>query len=140
MMNRRAFIGTLAGGLLTAPLAAEAQRAGKVPRIGFLRSGPPPQAFVEGFQTKSTLECRCIADSAGRRAPAQRRKREHWDQSPKGVGASLHAGHWAGRRHSRGQSNRINQRGRRMQGSRSTGRSRFRALTHHAARVETDTD
>src|SRR5437016_12401615 len=50
MMNRRAFIGTLAGGLLTAPLAAEAQRAGKVPRIGFLRSGPPPQAFVEGFQ------------------------------------------------------------------------------------------
>src|SRR5438309_7515933 len=50
MMNRRAFIGTLAGGLLAAPLAAEAQRAGKVPRIGFLRSGPPPQAFVEGFQ------------------------------------------------------------------------------------------
>jgi len=50
MMNRRAFIGTLAGGLLTAPLAAEAQRAEKVPRIGFLRSGPPPQAFVEGFQ------------------------------------------------------------------------------------------
>ena len=47
-MNRRAFLGTLA--LLAAPLAAEAQQAGKVPRIGFLRSGPPPQTFVDGFQ------------------------------------------------------------------------------------------
>jgi len=36
MMDRRIFLGTLAGGLLTAPLAAEAQRAGKVPRVGFL--------------------------------------------------------------------------------------------------------
>ena len=35
-MNRRAFIGTLAGGLLAAPLAAEAQQAAKVYRIGFL--------------------------------------------------------------------------------------------------------
>jgi hypothetical protein len=29
-MDRRAFIGTVAGGLLAAPLAAEAQPAGKV--------------------------------------------------------------------------------------------------------------
>jgi len=29
-MNRRAFIGTLAAGLLAAPLAAETQQAGKV--------------------------------------------------------------------------------------------------------------
>jgi putative ABC transport system substrate-binding protein len=35
-MNRRAFIGTLAGGLFAAPLAAGAQQAGKVYRIGFL--------------------------------------------------------------------------------------------------------
>ncbi len=35
-MDRRAFIGTLAGGLLAAPLAAGAQQAGKVYRIGFL--------------------------------------------------------------------------------------------------------
>jgi len=35
-MDRRGFIHTLAGGLLAAPLAAEAQRAGKVPRIGYL--------------------------------------------------------------------------------------------------------
>jgi len=33
-MNRRTFLGTLTGGLLTAPLAAEAQQAGKVYRIG----------------------------------------------------------------------------------------------------------
>jgi len=42
MMNRRAFIGTLAGGLLTAPLAAEAQETGKAARIGMLRQGSPP--------------------------------------------------------------------------------------------------
>jgi putative ABC transport system substrate-binding protein len=36
MMDRRAFLGTLAGGLLAAPLAAGAQPAGKVVRIGYL--------------------------------------------------------------------------------------------------------
>ena len=35
-MDRRAFIGTLTGGLLAAPLAAEAQPAGKVFRVGVL--------------------------------------------------------------------------------------------------------
>jgi putative ABC transport system substrate-binding protein len=38
-VDRRAFIGTLAGGLLAAPLAAEAQETGKVWQIGFLGSG-----------------------------------------------------------------------------------------------------
>jgi putative ABC transport system substrate-binding protein len=33
-----------------APLAAEAQPKGKVPRIAFLRSGPAPKAFTEAFQ------------------------------------------------------------------------------------------
>jgi len=37
-MDRRAFIGTLAGGLLAAPLAAEAQPAGKMYRIGMLET------------------------------------------------------------------------------------------------------
>ncbi len=36
MTTRRRFLGTLAGGLLAAPLAAEAQPAGKVTRIGVL--------------------------------------------------------------------------------------------------------
>jgi putative ABC transport system substrate-binding protein len=39
MISRRAFIGTLAGGLLGAPLAAEAQQAGKVYKIGYLNAG-----------------------------------------------------------------------------------------------------
>jgi putative ABC transport system substrate-binding protein len=39
MITRRVFIGSLAGGLLTAPLAAEAQPAGKVWRIGYLANG-----------------------------------------------------------------------------------------------------
>jgi len=36
MMDRRAFLGTVAGGLLAAPLAAEAQQPGKVYRIAML--------------------------------------------------------------------------------------------------------
>jgi ABC-type uncharacterized transport system substrate-binding protein len=36
VIDRRTFLGVLAGGFLAAPLAAEAQQAGKVPRIGFL--------------------------------------------------------------------------------------------------------
>jgi hypothetical protein len=35
-MNRRSFLGILTGGLLTAPLAAEAQQAGKLWRVGML--------------------------------------------------------------------------------------------------------
>lgn len=46
------YLGALAVALLLFVVlpAAEAQQTAKVPRIGFLRSGPPPQAFVEGFQ------------------------------------------------------------------------------------------
>jgi putative ABC transport system substrate-binding protein len=40
-VDRRRFIGTVAGGLLAAPLAAGAQQAGKVPRIGFLSLTSP---------------------------------------------------------------------------------------------------
>ena len=38
-MDRRTFIGSLAGGLLATPFAAEAQKAGKARRIGFLGVG-----------------------------------------------------------------------------------------------------
>jgi putative tryptophan/tyrosine transport system substrate-binding protein len=41
-MDRRAFLSTLVGSLLSAPLAAEAQQAGKVWRIGLLVPGLPP--------------------------------------------------------------------------------------------------
>ena len=42
VMDRRAFISGIAGGLLTAPLAAEAQSAGKMARVGILGIGPAP--------------------------------------------------------------------------------------------------
>jgi putative ABC transport system substrate-binding protein len=40
-VDRRAFIGTIAGGLLAAPLAAEAQPTGKVPRIALVFANAP---------------------------------------------------------------------------------------------------
>ena len=49
-MDRRAFLSTVAGGLLVAPIGAEAQQAGKVYRIGFLRAGQPPESYLDGFQ------------------------------------------------------------------------------------------
>jgi hypothetical protein len=36
--------------VLTGPCAGEAQPAGRVARIGFLRVGPPPAAWIEGFR------------------------------------------------------------------------------------------
>ena len=38
-MDRRAFIGSLAGGLLTAPLSTQAQPATRMPRVGYLSPG-----------------------------------------------------------------------------------------------------
>src|SRR5262249_20629575 len=55
IVERRTFMGLLAGGLLAAPLAAEAQSAKKVYRIGFLGAGSPFQQvhyfekFVQGL-------------------------------------------------------------------------------------------
>src|SRR5258706_15172442 len=42
VMDRRTFLGTLTGGLLAAPLAAEAQVPEKIARIGMLRSENRP--------------------------------------------------------------------------------------------------
>jgi hypothetical protein len=41
MMERRTFLGTLAGGLFAAPLAAEAHTAGKEYRVGLIFPSPP---------------------------------------------------------------------------------------------------
>src|SRR5437667_11313419 len=49
-IDRRTFLTALIVSLVTAPRAAEAQPAGKVARIGFLRPGQPPKTFVEAFQ------------------------------------------------------------------------------------------
>jgi ABC-type uncharacterized transport system substrate-binding protein len=62
VIERRAFLGTLAGGLLAAPLAAQAQQAGKVYRIGFIstRTGPvdnpPLEAFRLGLRERGYFE------------------------------------------------------------------------------------
>jgi putative ABC transport system substrate-binding protein len=55
MMDRRAFVtGTLALGLLVAPLAAEGQQVGKVPRIGLLVTGsleaPEARRVLDAFR------------------------------------------------------------------------------------------
>jgi putative ABC transport system substrate-binding protein len=63
--TRRAFIGTLAGGLLTAPLAAEAQQATKVARIGYLSpnlaaSPHLREAFLQGLRDLGYVEGRNV--------------------------------------------------------------------------------
>jgi putative ABC transport system substrate-binding protein len=45
-MNRRVFIGTLAGSLLAVTRVAEAQQAGRVPVVGSLISGTGPRSFI----------------------------------------------------------------------------------------------
>jgi putative ABC transport system substrate-binding protein len=47
-MRRREFIILLA--MMVTPIAALAQQPGKIRRIGFLRVGPPPPAFIESFR------------------------------------------------------------------------------------------
>jgi ABC-type uncharacterized transport system substrate-binding protein len=46
----RLVVSLLTIALLAAPLAAGAQQAGRVYRIGFLRNGPPPKTFINGFR------------------------------------------------------------------------------------------
>jgi len=74
-MERRAFLGALAGGLVATPLVAEAQQAGKVPRVGFLTAFSPsdvPQwreGFRQGLRDFGYTEGRNIViEYRGRRA------------------------------------------------------------------------
>ncbi len=63
-MDRRAFLGTLAGSLLAAPLAAEAQQAAKVARVGFLGANPAAsprlEAFLQGLRDLGYVEGRNV--------------------------------------------------------------------------------
>jgi len=82
MTDRREFIGTLAGGLLAAPFAAEAQQAAKVARIGYLatnRAASPHQlneAFRQGLRDLGYVEGRNVvieyrdAEGKSERLPA----------------------------------------------------------------------
>jgi hypothetical protein len=47
-MDRRVFLGALAGGLFAARLAAEAQQVGKVYRIGVINEVVPPSPVGQG--------------------------------------------------------------------------------------------
>jgi putative ABC transport system substrate-binding protein len=63
-MNRRAFIGTLAGGLLAAPLATKAQQGERVRRIGIISAGsvriPLNDVFQEALRDLGWIEDRNI--------------------------------------------------------------------------------
>ena len=65
MTTRRAFIGTLTGGLLTAPLAADAQQARKVYQVGLVSNGGNPKTwraqyapFIEAMRELNYVEGR----------------------------------------------------------------------------------
>ena len=65
-MDRRAFIVAVTGALLAAPLAAKAQPAGKVYRIGYISNSPPNtpessrlhEAFRQGLRERGWVEGR----------------------------------------------------------------------------------
>src|SRR5215510_6297457 len=65
-MDRRAFVASLTGGLLAAPLAAEAQQARKIPRVGVLggqspEGSPPILALRQGLSELRYVEGRNIS-------------------------------------------------------------------------------
>jgi ABC-type uncharacterized transport system substrate-binding protein len=61
-VERRTFLGAIASGLLAAPLASEAQPAGKVPRIGYLSASSPSanrylrDPLIEGLRDLGWIE------------------------------------------------------------------------------------
>ena len=69
-MRRRDIIALLGGVALARPLAAEAQQAGKVYRIGYLSQGEPPRAWVEalqqGLRERGYVEGRNLVWDSGR--------------------------------------------------------------------------
>ncbi len=67
VIERRVFLGVVAGGLLAAPFVVEAQQAGKVARIGYLSSGTSTasagvtKAFTGGLRDHGWIEGTNIA-------------------------------------------------------------------------------
>src|SRR5215831_20373354 len=66
MMHRRAFIAIVGGSIIAAPLVAEAQQPGKVPKVGYLDlpnepSGSRRDAFVRGLRDLGYVPGQSIA-------------------------------------------------------------------------------
>ncbi|HEV2053651.1 MAG TPA: ABC transporter substrate-binding protein, partial [Methylomirabilota bacterium] len=66
MITRRVFVGSLTGGLLATPLAAEAQQPGRAPVVGVLLLGPPTPipriaVFKEALRELGYVEGQSIA-------------------------------------------------------------------------------
>jgi len=65
MITRRVFVGTLAGGIVVAPFAAEGQQAAKIARIGYLAGSLTvnphlPEAFRQGLRDLGYVEGRDV--------------------------------------------------------------------------------
>jgi len=66
-VERRVFLGAVTGGLLASPLAAEAQQAGRLPRLGYLGASSPTlepeilEAFRQGLRDLGYVEGQSIA-------------------------------------------------------------------------------
>src|SRR5437016_13289800 len=82
-MERRTFLATFAGGLLAAPLAAEAQKSEKMARVGILNIGPAPspQELAQSVSTNQFwLSMRQLGWVDGQNMVVERRFGESADQ------------------------------------------------------------
>src|ERR1700730_1518358 len=82
-MKRRTFMALVSGGLLAAPLAAEAQQAGKMARVGILGIGPAPspQELAKSVSTNPFwLSMRHLGWVEGQNMVVERRFGESADQ------------------------------------------------------------
>src|SRR5258705_6596073 len=82
-MDRRAFIAVIGGGLLAAPLAAEAQKSEKMARVGILGIGPAPspQELAKSVSTNPFwLSMRQLGWVDGQNMVVERRFGESADQ------------------------------------------------------------
>jgi putative tryptophan/tyrosine transport system substrate-binding protein len=73
VVHRRAFLGTLAGGLVAAPLAVEAREAGKVYRLGILSPGARPVASYPATASLLLLNLRTAGYVSGRNLAVEER-------------------------------------------------------------------
>src|SRR5262245_21227871 len=83
MMDRRAFITVLGGSILAAPLAAEAQPAGKTARMGILLFGPAQSPEEQAKLIPTNLFWQAMKDLGwvyGQNIVAERRYGESPDQ------------------------------------------------------------